>query len=102
MSGAKVWGKFFAATLSYLYKYRPYMTVWVICCLGCGVYESIKHHEIDKLIVCVVVMMIPTVIKMILLGIGRIGGERNKYDDKFFRVAPRGRFANYIMEYLEK
>ena len=102
MSRTKAWGKVFAAVLSYLYKYRPYMTVWVICCLGCGTYESIKYHEIDKLIACMIVMVIPTVIKMILLGIGRIGGERNEYDDKFFHVAPEGRFTNYIMEYLEK
>ena len=102
MSRTKAWGKVFAAVLSYLYKYRPYMTVWVICCLGCGIYESIRHHEIENLIACVIVMVIPTVIKKLLLGIGRIGGERNEYDDKFFHVAPEGRFANYIMEYLEK
>ncbi|MEJ8735111.1 hypothetical protein [Mediterraneibacter sp. ICN-202921] len=99
---AKAWGKVFMAVFSYLYKYRPYMTAWVICCLGVGACESIKQHDIDALLACVIVMLVPTVIKKILLTISRIDGERNEYDEEFLRVAPKGRFINYINEYLDK
>jgi hypothetical protein len=98
---AKAWGKVFMAVFSYLYKYRPYMTVWVICCLGVGAYESIKQHDIDELLACVIVMLVPTAIKKILLTISRIGGG-NIYDEKLLGRGPRGRFINYIDEYLDK
>lgn len=102
MSKVKAWGKVLAAVLSYLYKYRPYMTAWVICFLGAGIYASIRERDAQALAACMIFMMVPFVIRWILIGIGRIGGERNAYDDQFFRVAPKGRFVDYMNQYMEK
>ena len=101
MKRAKAIGKMFIGILSYLYKYRPYMTVWIICCAGAGIYESIKDRSVSKLIVCMIFAAIPAAIKRILLMISRIGG-RNRYDDKFFGIAPKGRFMNYMNRYMSK
>lgn len=101
MKKAKAIGKIFTGILSYLYKYRPYITVWVICCAGAGVYESIKDQNIGKLIACMVFAFAPVVIKRILFTISRIGG-RNRYDEKFLRIAPRGRFTSYMDNYMTK
>lgn len=101
MKKAKAVGKIFIGILSYLYKYRPYITVWVICCVGAGVYESIKGQNIGKLIACMVFALAPVVIKRILFAISRIGGG-NRYDEKFLRIAPRGRFTSYMDNYMTK
>ena len=92
--------KIMMALLSYLYKYRPYMTVWVTVFVVGGVYQSIKEQTIDVLIACIIFMVIPVAIKRVLLAINWIGGKRNRYDDKLLGVAPKGRFTNYIIEYL--
>ena len=84
MKRAKAIGKMFIGILSYLYKYRPYMTVWIICCAGAGIYESIKDRSVSKLIVCMIFAAIPAAIKRILLMISRIGG-RNRYGRNVLR-----------------
>ena len=101
MKKAKAIGKMFIGILSYLYKYRPYMTVWIICCAGAGIYESIKDRSVSKLIVCMIFAAIPAAIKRILLMISRIGG-RNRYDERFLKIAPRGRFTSYMDNYMTK
>lgn len=101
MKRAKAIGKMFIGILSYLYKYRPYMTVWIICCAGAGIYESIKDRSVSKLIVCMIFAAIPAAIKRILLMISRIGG-RNRYDERFLKIAPRGRFTSYMDNYMTK
>lgn len=101
MKRAKAIGKMFIGILSYLYKYRPYITVWVICCAGAGIYESIKDQNISKLIVCMIFALVPVIIKRILLMISRIGG-RNRYDERFLKIAPRGRFMSYMDNYMAK
>lgn len=101
MEKAKAIGKMFIGILSYLYKYRPYITVWVICCAGAGIYESVKDQNISKLIACMIFALLPVIIKKILLMISRIGG-RNRYDEKFLKIAPRGRFMSYMENYMTK
>lgn len=98
---AKAIGKIVMAILTYLFKYRPYMTVWVTCCVLVGIYEGIKELNIYSFVVCMLFAFVPTVIKKILLTISRIGGP-NRYDEKLLGRAPRGRFTNYIEEYLKK
>lgn len=101
MKRAKTIGKMFIGILSYLYKYRPYMTVWIICCAGAGIYESIKDRSVSKLIACMIFALVPVIIKRMLLMISRVGG-RNRCDDKFFGIAPKGRFMNYMNNYMIK
>lgn len=101
MEQAKAIVKMFIGILSYLYKYRPYITVWIACCIGAGIYESIKDQNIGKLIVCMIFAAIPAAIKRILLMISRIGG-RNRYDERFLKIAPRGRFMSYMDNYMTK
>lgn len=101
MKRAKAIGKMFIGILSYLYKYRPYMTVWIICCAGAGIYESIKDRSVSKLIACMIFALAPVLIKRILLMISRIGG-RNRYDERFSKIAPRGRFMSYMDNYMTK
>lgn len=101
MEKTKAIVKMFIGILSYLYKYRPYMTVWIICCAGAGIYESIKDQNISKLIVCMIFALLPAIIKRILLMISRIGG-RNRYDERFLKIAPRGRFTSYMDNYMTK
>ena len=102
MNTAEAIIKVVMATASYLYKYRPYMTVWVICCIGGGVYESIETHNAASLAACIVFMLVPVAIKKVLLTISRIGGEYNEYDEKLLGRGPKGRFINYIEKYLKK
>lgn len=101
MKRAKAIGKMFIGILSYLYKYRPYMTVWIICCAGAGIYESIKDRSVSKLIACMIFALAPVLIKRILLMISHIGG-RNRYDERFLKIAPRGRFMSYMDNYMTK
>lgn len=101
MKRAKAIGKMFIGILSYLYKYRPYITAWIICCAGAGIYESVKDQNISKLIVCMIFALLPVIIKKILLMISRIGG-RNRYDERFLKIAPRGRFMSYMDNYMTK
>lgn len=93
--------KIAAGTLSYLFKYRPYITVWIACYMASGIYESIENRDIGYLIVCVVPAFAPVVIKKILLMISRINGH-NAYDDEFFGIAPKGRFIDYLDDYMTK
>ena len=93
--------KMIAGTLSYLYKCRPYITVWIVCCIGMGIYESIKDRSVSKLIACMIFALAPVLIKRILLMISRIGG-RNRYDERFLKIAPRGRFMSYMDNYMTK
>ena len=93
--------KMIAGAASYLFKYRPYITVWIVCCIGVGICESIKDHDIGRLIACALFAFVPLIIKRILLMISRIGG-RNRYDDKFFGIAPKGRFTSYMDNYMTK
>lgn len=101
MEQAKAIVKMFIGILSYLYKYRPYITVWIVCCIGVGICENIKDHDIGRLIACALFAFVPLIIKRILLMISRIGG-RNRYDDKFFGIAPKGRFMNYMNQYMSR
>lgn len=32
--------KMTAGVISYLFKYRPYITVWIVCFIGAGICES--------------------------------------------------------------
>lgn len=93
--------KMTAGVISYLFKYRPYITVWIVCCIGAGIYESIADHDVGRLIACTLFALAPVLIKRILLMISRIGG-RNRYDDKFFGIAPKGKFMNYMNQYMRK
>lgn len=93
--------KMTAGVISYLFKYRPYITVWIACCIGAGIYESIKDRDIGSLIACALFSLAPVIIKRILLTISRVGG-RNRYDEKFLRIAPKGRFINHMDNYMTK
>ena len=93
--------KMTAGIISYLFKYRPYITVWIVCCIGAGIYESVKDQDIGRLIACTLFAFAPVIIKRILLMISRVGG-RNRYDDKFFGIAPKGRFMDYMNQYMSK
>ena len=48
-----------------------------------------------------ILITLPIIIKKILLAISRVGG-RNRYDEELLRVAPKGRFVNYLKRYIEK
>lgn len=93
--------KMTTGVISYLFKYRPYITVWIACCIGAGIYESIKDRDIGSLIACALFSLAPVIIKRILLTISRVGG-RNRYDGKFLRIAPKGRFINHMDNYMAK
>lgn len=102
MEKMKIIGIIVKAVLSYLYKYRPYMTTWVVIFIVGGIYESLKQMSIEPLIAFILVLLTPIAIKRILLAISRFGGEINPGDEKLLRVAPRGRFINYVVDYLKK
>ena len=93
--------KMTAGVISYLFKYRPYITVWIACCIGVGIYESIKDRNIGSLIACALFALAPVIIKRIMLMISRIGGH-NRYDEKFFGIAPKGRFMDHMDNYMAK
>lgn len=93
--------KMTAGVISYLFKYRPYITVWIACCIGVGIYESIKNRDIGSLIACALFALAPVIIKKILLMISRIGGY-NRYDEKLLGIAPKGRFMNHMDNYMAK
>ena len=93
--------KIITGVLSYLFKYRPYISTWIACCIGVGIYESIKNHRIESLIACALFAFIPIIIKRILLIISRISNH-NRYDDESLGIAPKGRFMNYMDNYIKK
>lgn len=93
--------KMTAGVISYLFKYRPYITVWIACCIGAGIYESMKDRDIGSLIACALFALAPVIIKRILLTISRVGGH-NRYDEKFLGIAPKGRFINHMDNYMAK
>lgn len=93
--------KMTAGVISYLFKYRPYITVWIACCIGVGIYESIKDRDIGGLIACTLFAIVPVIIRKILIMISRIGGS-NRYDEKFLGIAPKGRFMDHMDNYMAK
>ena len=85
--------------LSYCVKYRPYMATWMIFCASAGVYTAILKGDVFILAVNLALAFIPFVIKKMLLFVSRIGGA-NQYDEELFGKKPRGRFVNYMAEYI--
>lgn len=94
-------GKVLKGTASYLLKYRPYVTVWVICCIGVGIYGGIQKQSAAPLTACLIFALVPAAIRGLLLVMSRIGG-RNRYDEELLKIAPRGRFMDYMNQYTKK
>ena len=86
--------------LSYCMKYGTYMTVWTVVLLFGGIFVGIKEKSFVIFTIQIILIFIPAMIKKILLMISRIGGS-NRYDEKMFGRGPRGRFINYLEEYLK-
>ena len=93
--------KMTAGVISYLFKYRPYITVWIVCFIGAGICESVKDHDIGGLIACTLFAFATLIIKRILLMISRIV-VHNRYDEKLLGIAPKGRFMNHMYNYMAK
>ena len=96
----KIWSVI-KGILSYCVKYRPYMAIWMIFCASAGVYTAILKGDVFILAVNLALAFIPFVIKKMLLFVSRIGGA-NQYDEELFGKKPRGRFVNYMAEYIGK
>ena len=94
----KIWSVI-KGILSYCVKYRPYMAIWMIFCASAGVYTAILKGDVFIPAVNLALAFIPFVIKKMLLFVSRIGGA-NRYDEKLFGKKPRGRFVNYMAEYI--
>lgn len=94
----KIWSVI-KGILSYCVKYRPYMAIWMIFCASAGVYTAILKGDVFILAVNLTLAFIPFVIKKMLLFVSRIGGA-NQYDEELFGKKPRGRFVNYMAEYI--
>lgn len=94
----KIWSVI-KGILSYCVKYRPYMAIWMIFCASAGVYTAILKGDVFILAVNLALAFIPFVIKKMLLFVSRIGGA-NQYDEELFGKKPRGRFVNYMAEYI--
>ena len=94
----KIWSVI-KGILSYCVKYRPYMAIWMIFCASAGVYTAILKGDVFILAVNLALAFIPFVIKKMLLFVCRIGGA-NQYDEELFGKKPRGRFVNYMAEYI--
>ena len=94
----KIWSVI-KGILSYCVKYRPYMAIWMIFCASAGVYTAILKGDVFILAVNLALAFIPFVIKKMLLFVSRIGGA-NQYDEKKKKKKPRGRFVNYMAEYI--
>ncbi|MEJ8735346.1 MULTISPECIES: hypothetical protein [Mediterraneibacter] len=102
MGKAKTIGKLFMAILTYLFKYRPYMTVWVATGIIVGISESIKKQSIESFVVCIFFVSIPALIKKALWLLNELTTPWNDLDAQRYGRGPRGRFINYIDEYLDK
>lgn len=87
--------------ISYCMKYRPYMTTWIVALLLGGMWIGFKGKFEVGVVMASILIIIPIAIKKSLLMISRIGGK-NRYDEELLGVAPKGRFANYIKEYIGK
>ena len=96
----KIWSVI-KGILSYCVKYRPYMAIWMIFCASAGVYTAILKGDVFILAVNLALAFIPFVIKKMLLFVSRIGGA-NQYDEELFGKKPRGRFVNYMAEYIRE
>ena len=96
----KIWSVI-KGILSYCVKYRPYMAIWMIFCASAGVYTAILKGDVFILAVNLALAFIPFVIKKMLLFVSRIGGT-NRYDEELFGKKPRGRFVNYMAEYIRE
>ena len=94
----KIWSVI-KGILSYCVKYRPYMAIWMIFCASAGVYTAILKGDVFIPAVNLALAFIPFVIKKMLLFVSRIGGA-DRYDEKLFGKNPRGRFVNYMAEYI--
>lgn len=94
----KIWSVI-KGILSYCVKYRPYMAIWMIFCASAGVYTAILKGDVFILAVNLALAFIPFVIKKMLLFVSRIG-RANQYDEELFGKKPRGRFVNYMAEYI--
>ena len=94
----KIWSVI-KGILSYCVKYRPYMAIWMIFCASAGVYTAILKGDVFIPAVNLALAFIPFVIKKMLLFVSRIGGA-NQYDEELFGKKPRGRFVNYMAEYI--
>ena len=94
----KIWSVI-KGILSYCVKYRPYMAIWMIFCASAGVYTAILKGDVFILAVNLALAFIPFVIKKMLLFVSRIGGA-NQYDEELFGKKTRGRFVNYMTEYI--
>lgn len=82
-------------------KYRPYMTTWIVALLLGGLWIGLNGEFTVGILMALILITLPIIIKKILLAISRIGG-RNRYDEELLRVAPKGRFVNYLKRYNRK
>ena len=86
------------AILTYLFKYRPYMTVWVVC----SVFTGIKEHDFSVVVACILLAAVPAMIKKGLWTLNQLTTLWNSLDERRFGSAPRGRFTEYFEEYMKR
>lgn len=88
-------------SIKYLMHYRPYMTVWVTVFVFYGIKIGIKERSMYPVLIWLFFAVVPAMIKRFMLALSRIGGH-NRYDEELLGRGPRGRMANYLIEYITK
>lgn len=99
MKAARVW-IVLKAIFSYCMKYRPYMTVWTIVWLFAGIWTSISKQSIAGIVIALICIAIPIALKKALWLLNNALTPWNSRDAKAFGRATRGRFTDFLDEYL--
>ena len=99
MKAARVW-IVLKAIFSYCMKYRPYMTAWTIVWLFAGIWTSISKQSIAGIVIALICIAIPIALKKALWLLNHALSPWNSRDAKAFGRAPRGRFTDFLTEYL--
>ena len=89
------------ATLSYIWKKHPYMTIWVVIGVLVGIYEGIAYMSIAKFFGGLLAGLLPLILKWIARALLSLDSwERSKFQME--RMRRRETYTNYVKEYTEK
>ena len=99
MKAARAW-IVLKAIFSYCMKYRPYMTAWTIVWLFAGIWTSISKQSIAGIVIALDLYCDSDRFKKGLWLLNHALTPWNSRDAKAFGRAPRGRYTDFLDEYL--
>ena len=89
------------ATISYIWKYHPYLLACVISGIIAGIYMAITESDATKLISGIIIGFSPMIIKKIGIAILSLDSSE-RIDFWKAKMHRRERYKNYVKKYVEK